>query len=140
MKRVPPKTGSPRASPRARLDAGVNPLRVSAGLIFFWLPLCLLGARLYFGLLQVFSGSLEQLTEGSNGLVTYREAEEAIFVGKVPYRDFFIEYPPGSLPAFVLPALFTTGWEDHAAFFASEMAVVLVAALVLTAYREDQNH
>ena len=35
MKRVPPKTGSPRASPRARLDAGVNPLRVSAGLIFF---------------------------------------------------------------------------------------------------------
>jgi len=101
----------------------------------------LLGACLYFGLLQVFSGSLEQLTEGSNDLAaTYREAGEAILVGKVSYRDFFIEYPPGSLPAFVLPALFTTDWEDHAAFFASEMAVVLVAALVLTAYSEDQNH
>src|SRR5215218_11178521 len=112
MKRVPPKTGSPRA----RLDASVNPLRVSAGLIFFWLPLCLLGACLYFGLLQVFSGSLEQLTEGSNDLATYREAGEAILVGKVPYRDFFIEYPPGSLPAFVLPTLFPTDWEDHAAF------------------------
>jgi uncharacterized membrane protein len=95
---------------------------------------CLLGVCLYFGLLQGSSGLPLELTEGSNDLATYQRVGEAILIGAVPYRDFFIEYPPGSLPAFVPPALFTTNQGDYAAFFASEMAIVLVAVLVLTAY------
>ena len=51
--------------------------------------------------------------------------------GELPYRDFFIEYPPGSLPAFVPPALFTDDRVAYIDLFASEMALVLVAALVL---------
>jgi len=115
-------------------DAGEKPLWMYAGLIFFWLFLCLLAACLYFGLLQARAGLPLRLTEGSNDVATYQRVGEAILVGEVPYRDFFIEYPPGSLLAFVPPALFTTSRGDYAAFFASEMALVLVVALVLTAY------
>jgi uncharacterized membrane protein len=53
--------------------------------------------------------------------------------GEIPYRDFFIEYPPGSLPLFVPPALFSTDEIGYATLFSAEMALILAATLVLTA-------
>ena len=53
--------------------------------------------------------------------------------GEIPYRDFFLEYPPGSLPAFVPPALLSDDGGRYINLFASEMGLVLVASLVLTA-------
>ncbi len=53
--------------------------------------------------------------------------------GQVPYRDFGVEYPPGALPAFVLPALGNRG--DHGAYrrvFEVLMAACGVAAVALT--------
>jgi hypothetical protein len=104
------------------------------GPVFFWLPLCLLGTYLYLELLRKFSRLSSGLAEYSTDITIYRETGEAILSGNVPYRDFFIEYPPGSLTFFVPPALFTTNQKDYATFFASEMALVLVATLMLTAY------
>jgi hypothetical protein len=96
-------------------------------------PLALLGSFLYWRLLARFASLPSDLREGSNDLAIYRDAGEAILGGQIPYRDFFIEYPPGSLPAFVPPALFSVDKAGYIALFASEMALVLVAALVLTA-------
>ena len=76
---------------------------------------------------------MPDLREGSKDLEIYRQAGEAILRGEIPYRDFFLEYPPGSLPAFVPPALFSTDKAGYITLFSSEMALVLVTTLVLTA-------
>jgi len=73
------------------------------------------------------------LREGSNDLALYRRAGESILRGAIPYRDFFIEYPPGSLPAFVPPALFGTGQAGFIGLFSLEMALALAVTLLLTA-------
>ena len=66
--------------------------------------------------------------------------------GDVPYRDFRIEYPPGSLPAFLLPSLVSRAEGDpvyepelndaargYARGFAALMTALLAATVVLTA-------
>ncbi len=88
---------------------------------------------LYSALLVRFRELPPDLAQGSNDLEIYRDAGEAVLRGELPYRDFFIEYPPGSLPAFVPPATLTDDKAGYIDLFASEMALVLVAALVLTA-------
>lgn len=86
------------------------------------LGLLVLSARLPF-----------DLREGSNDLSIYSEAGEGMLRGEVPYRDFFVEYPPGSLPAFVPPALFSVGREAYINLFSFEMAVLLAVTLLVTA-------
>jgi hypothetical protein len=88
---------------------------------------------LYRQLLVRSAGLPPDLREGSNDLSIYRYAGEAILRGEIPYRDFFIEYPPGSLPTFVPPALFSNDKMGYISLFSSEMALALVAALLLTA-------
>jgi hypothetical protein len=46
----------------------------------------------------------------------YQRYGDAIAHGQVPYRDFGLEYPPGALPAFALPALGHAGKDDFTAF------------------------
>jgi hypothetical protein len=85
------------------------------------------------GLLVLSAGLPPDLREGSNDLSLYRQAGESILRGDVPYRDFFIEYPPGSLPAFVPPALFSASQASFIDLFSLEMALTLVVTLLLTA-------
>lgn len=61
----------------------------------------------------------------------YQGYGEKILDGQVPYRDFDLEYPPGALPAFVLPALADP--EDYGSAFELLMWICAVAVVVLVA-------
>ena len=102
-------------------------------ILLFWTPLTALGVCLYLGLMSLFSGLAPDLVEGSNDLLIYRATGEAILRGEIPYRDFFIEYPPGSFTTFVPPALLSADATGFVERFATEMALLLVASLVLVA-------
>ncbi|HET7449293.1 MAG TPA: glycosyltransferase 87 family protein [Gaiellaceae bacterium] len=73
-----------------------------------------------WGLVHTWFWSRGQLVDWP----VYREYGRAIVEhGRVPYRDFAVEYPPGSLPVFVVPAPFG----DYAGAFAWLMATLGVA-------------
>ena len=101
--------------------------------LLFWVPVALLGIYMYWALMDRFRALTPSLGTESRDILTYQNAGERILSGELPYRDFFIEYPPGSLPFFVPPAIFSEGPASYASYFASEMALILVASLVLTA-------
>ena len=61
----------------------------------------------------------------------YREKGDAVLRGEIPYRDFYLEYPPGALPVFVAPAAGDDG--GYATRFKVLMVVLGVATLGLVA-------
>src|ERR687896_407311 len=64
----------------------------------------------------------------------YGDYAQAFLDGRVPYRDFAVEYPPGGFLVFLPPALLPDGWYLHAfkaLMAALGVATLFVAALVL---------
>lgn len=61
----------------------------------------------------------------------YRHYGEAISAGGVPYRDFHVEYPPGSLPFFIVPALSTGTATAYRRVFDVEMSIVFFLFLLV---------
>jgi uncharacterized membrane protein len=61
----------------------------------------------------------------------YQGFADAVFDGRVPYRDFFMEYPPGALAVFLPPAL--AGDAHYNAAFKVLMALCGVATIFLVA-------
>jgi uncharacterized membrane protein len=55
----------------------------------------------------------------------------SVFAGQVPYRDFFMEYPPGALVVFLPPQVFGTA--HYNAAFKSLMALCGAATIVVLA-------
>jgi uncharacterized membrane protein len=91
-------------------------------------PLCLF--FLCWSLLHVGWLNRGQITDTG----VYQRYGDAIVHGDVPYRDFEVEYPPGALPAFVLPSLGHEG--DRSAYdrwFDREMLLCGFLALLGTA-------
>ncbi|TMK72931.1 MAG: DUF2029 domain-containing protein [Actinobacteria bacterium] len=62
----------------------------------------------------------------------YQRYTEALLNGHVPYRDFFMEYPPGALAVFLPPAAATAS--HYNAAFKALMALCGAATLVLVAF------
>jgi len=61
----------------------------------------------------------------------YQGFAHAVFDGRVPYRDFFMEYPPGALAVFLPPDVF--GSTHYNAAFKTLMAVCGAATIVAVA-------
>ena len=63
----------------------------------------------------------------------YERYGSAMADGKVPYRDFAVEYPPGALPVFALPALGDPGFDTFRIRFEALMAFLGEAMIVCVA-------
>jgi hypothetical protein len=86
--------------------------------------------------LGVFLGSWSLLHHGSLGrgqiidTPVYVGYAHAVIEGQVPYRDFELEYPPGALPAFIVPGLADDARPGYDRWFDREMALCGCIALV----------
>jgi hypothetical protein len=107
--------------------------------------LALLAAAALVLLLATAAFTWSQADDASSWDVPlYQSFGDRIVDGAVPYRDVRIEYPPGALPAFVLPSLVASGQgpvyepelndaaRSYARAFAALMTLLLAATVLLT--------
>ena len=66
--------------------------------------------------------------------VEYHRYGGAIVDGKVPYRDFRVEYPPAALPVFALPAIGKPGFTLYQRQFQVLLGLLAGATLLAMAY------
>ncbi len=96
-----------------------------------WGAVALVGAVLFTAgwlLLHVGPFDDEEITD----IGVYQEYGDAMTAGEVPYRDFELEYPPGALPVFFLPAL--AAEEDFRTVFEALMLACGLALVAAVAY------
>jgi uncharacterized membrane protein len=85
-----------------------------------------LATPLLLGALAVPSGGLFRSAKFRD-LHLYRQYGDALLSGHLPYRDFFVEYPPGAIPLFAGPSLAPGGAYD--AIFKALMTLCCIAAI-----------
>jgi hypothetical protein len=83
------------------------------------------------GALAVPSGGLFRGAKFRD-LHLYRAYGDALLAGRLPYRDLFVEYPPGAIPLFAAPSLGPGGAYD--ALFKALMTICSLAAIFCVAF------
>ena len=112
---------APTVSPRSLTPA--RPRRL-------WLRPAAAAIPIYLAACAVPDGGLFR-AERFRDVHLYQGFAHAVFAGQVPYRDFFMEYPPGALAVFLPPAAF--GSAHYNAAFKCLLALCGVATLLLLA-------
>ena len=88
-----------------------------------------MGVPLYLAASAVPDGGLFR-AQRYRDVHLYGQFADAVFHGRIPYRDFFMEYPPGALAVFLPPRLFVSGG-DYIDAFKVLMALCGAATLLL---------
>ena len=88
-----------------------------------------MGVPLYLAASAVPDGGLFR-AQRYRDVHLYGQFADAVFHGRIPYRDFFMEYPPGALAVFLPPRL-VVGGDDYIDAFKALMALCGAATLVL---------
>lgn len=118
------RTATTELSPRGPSESRWSVRRVVPAFVWLWLITRVL--------LLVVSLNPRFYSSGVYGDVrAYGAKVERMFQGELPYRDVAIEYPPGSVPFTLIPALLVGTGPGYRLTFALEM--VLVDALGLYA-------
>src|SRR3954452_74280 len=116
-----PRTTPTRASPRFRTTAlsRKDAWRAAAAAIPVYIAACI-----------VPDGGLFRAARFRD-VHLYQGFAHSVFDGALPYRDFFMEYPPGALAVFLPPELFGTA--HYNAAFKILMALCGAATIALVA-------
>jgi uncharacterized membrane protein len=91
---------------------------------------------LLLGALAVPSGGLFRGAKFRD-LHLYRQYGDALLDGRIPYRDFFVEYPPGAIPLFAGPSLAPDGAYD--AIFKVLMTLCCAGAIFCVCFVLDRG-
>lgn len=92
---------------------------------------------LLLGALAVPSGGLFRGAKFRD-LHVYKQYGDALLDGRIPYRDFFVEYPPGAIPLFAAPSLAPGAAYD--ALFKAAMTLCCLAAIFCVVYVLAREH
>ena len=96
----------------------------------------MLATPLLLGALAVPSGGLFRDAKFRD-LHLYRQYGDALLAGHLPYRDVFVEYPPGAIPLFAGPSLAPGGAYD--AIFKVLMTLCCIAAIFFACFALERS-
>lgn len=97
-----------------------------------WLAWTIAAAPLYVVSCVVAEGGLTTVKPWGD-VGQYEHYGRLVLDGATPYHDFYLEYPPGALPVFILPATITHGQSHYLWMFKLLMAICGLLALALGA-------
>lgn len=90
------------------------------------------GAALFLGCFALLHAGPLSSSQIVDTPIYQRYGDAIVDAGAVPYRDFSLEYPPGALPAFIVPSLAPA--DDYRTVFELLMAACGAAMVVLVVW------